>query len=91
MKVEQLSWQVTHYPYPNINETIKVCYYPYGDLPRRPVICDTQPATPEGSSDLFKGQPFAYESQIKIHHTVSGSRQIISPAGYDRIILRFSR
>lgn len=91
MQVEQLSWQTTHYPYSGINETIKVCYYPYGDLPRRPVICDTQPATPAGSSDLFKGQPFAYESQIKIHHTVRGSRQTISPAGHDRLTLRISR
>ncbi len=90
MKVENISWKTTHYPY-NITEKIKICYFPYGDGVGKPSTCEEEVAlNAPGVSDKFRSLRFGHQSAVQVIHSVSGDRQTISPAGNDRITIRFS-
>lgn len=91
MKVENISWQTTHYPYDTITEKVRICYFPYGDGTGKPSTCEEDIGpNAAGMSAKFRSLRFGHQSAIKVTHEVSGGRQTISPAGNDRITIRFS-
>lgn len=90
MKLEQLSWSATHYPYADVAEQLEVCYYPYGEGRNQSKVCDNATPGATGTSSKFNSLRFGHESTVQVIHKVQGGRQTISPAGNDMISLRIS-
>lgn len=90
MKLEQLSWNATRYPYANVTEQLEVCYYPYGEGRGQVKICDDALPGAAGTSSKFNSLRLGHESTVQIIHKIQGDRQTISPAGNDMISLRIA-
>lgn len=90
MKIEQILWRTTFYPYDTVNETVEICYEPYGPQRANPPVCEDIVPNSAGIAHTFNSLRFGHESRLLIRHKITGGRQTLRPAGKDMVTIRVS-
>lgn len=90
MTIKEFNWSTTYYPYENLNETVELCYLPYGYSKTHVEMCEPISPNATGRLDKFVSLRFGYESRVIIRHRVSGERRPVHPQGNDTISIKFS-